>query len=119
MSIGGEKFHETRDEVLAENGVVNRDGVGDGGYFVCWLPSHVRELVFFVGERKGLDLHHAQTLHGFTQSASKVMVIARACSQRCSWLVASEVFISVADGQLLNQVNRVQQVEPPSGHREQ
>ena len=119
MSIGGKKFHETRDEMLAEYGVVHRDGVGDGGYFVRWRPSHVGELVFFVGEGKGLDLHHAQALHGFTQSASKVMVMAWACSQRCSWLVAPEVFISVADGQLFNQVNRVQQVKPPAGHGEQ
>ena len=118
MSIGGEKFHETRDEVLAENGVVNRDGVGDSGDGVIRLPTHGGKLVSFVGQGEGLDLHHAQALHGVSEASPKMVVGSGFGRKRCLWVVDAEVFVTVADGDFFNQIDRVKEVKAPSWHGE-
>ena len=63
MTVSSQQFQQTRKKMLAQNGVVNRDGVGDGCDLVVGCPSHVGELIGFVGKSEGLNLHHSHPLH--------------------------------------------------------
>ena len=119
MTVPCQKFQQSREEVLTQDGVVDGDGVGDGRHLMVWCPPHVGELVGFVGKGEGLNLHHAHALHGVSKTSTHVVVSSWLCRERGFGNVCTEVFVSVADRQFFNEVHRVKEIKSPSGHRKQ
>ena len=104
--------------MLPQHGMVNGDGVRDERDLMGGRPSHVVELVVLIGERQGLNLHHAHPLHGGAKPPSEMMIDSRLGRKRRLGDIGSEVFVSVADGKFLDQINRMQKVKSPSWHGE-
>ena len=104
--------------MLPQHGMVNGDGVRDEGDLVGGRPSHAVELVVLIGECQGLNLHHPHPLHGSAKPPSKMMIGPRLSRKRRLGDIGSEVFVPVANGKFLDQINRMQEIKSPSWHGE-